>query len=85
MQRAWALPIRKIWAYIVVRPPSHELCNLSEPQLPHLHVELVITPLLYWSNGAMDVEHLLRSVCSVTSIRFTRHPTLLVEDKPEGD
>lgn len=38
------------------------LGNLSEPQLPHLHTELVTTPLRYWSNGAMNLEHLVPSV-----------------------
>lgn len=38
---------REDWAYTLVRPPSHNLCTFSEPQLPHLHGELVITLLLY--------------------------------------
>lgn len=60
-------------------------CNLSEPQLPPLNMELIITPLWWWSNGMMDIKHLVHGVCSVIFVWFTLHLTLWVEDKLEDD
>lgn len=80
----WALAIRKIQAWkIPVCPLSCLVTFLSPSYL--LNMELIITPLWWWSNGMMDIEHLVHGMCSVIFVWFTLHLTLWVEDKPEDD